>query len=57
MTTSEFLKIQLGLLTAHFGRKMVLDAFAGLSDITPEQLQDEINRLVAARRAESAKAR
>jgi hypothetical protein len=51
MTTSEFLKVQLRLLTAHFGRKTVLDAFAGLTDTTPEQLQEEITRLEAARRA------
>lgn len=55
MTTNDFLKLQLRLLVAQFGRKSVLDALAGLSDASPEQLQAEIARLDAAKRAKSAK--
>jgi hypothetical protein len=55
MMTSEFLKVQLRLLVAQFGRKSVLEAFAGLSEASPEQLQEEIARLEAARRAKTPK--
>jgi len=55
MTTTDYLKTQLRLLVAQFGRKAVMEAFAGLTDATPEQLQEEIARLEAARRARSPK--
>lgn len=55
MITTDFLKTHLQLLIAQFGRKSVLDALAGLTDATPEQLQDEIAKLEAARRAKSSK--
>src|SRR5688500_6885493 len=53
--TTEFLKTQLRLLVAQFGRRAVLDAMAGLTEITPEQLQEEIVKLENARRAKSSK--
>lgn len=55
MTTPELLKIQLRLLIAQFGRKTVLEAFAGLTDVTPEQLQEEIARFEATKRTKRPK--
>jgi hypothetical protein len=55
MTTNDFLKFQLRLLMAQFGRKSVLDALADLSDASPEQLQEEIARLEAAKRTKPPK--
>ena len=53
--TADFLKTQLRLLVAQFGRRAVLEAFADATDATPEQVQDEIAKLETARRAKSSK--
>jgi hypothetical protein len=53
--TTDFLKTQLRLLVAQFGRRAVLDALASASDATPEQIQDEIAKLGVTRRAKSTK--
>ena len=55
MTTTDFLKPQLRLLFAQFGRRAVLEALAGLTDATPDQIQEEIARLEATRYAKSVK--
>lgn len=51
MTTQQFLKTQVHLLVAQFGRKTVLEAVAGLTDLTPEELQKQVSQLQANRRA------
>lgn len=51
MKTSDFLKTQLRLLVAQFGRKAVMEALAGSTDSTPEQLQEEISRIETTRRS------
>lgn len=53
--TNDFLKTQLRLLIAQFGRRAVLDALAGASNTTPEQIEDEFRKLETTRRAKSAK--
>ena len=53
--TNDFLKTQLRLLIAQFGRRAVLEAIAGATDATPEQIQDEITKLEMTRRAKSSK--
>jgi hypothetical protein len=55
MMTTDFLKTQLRLLIAQFGRKAVLDALAGLTNVTPDQLQNEIAKLETARSVKSSK--
>lgn len=53
--SADFLRTQLRLLIAQFGRRSVLEAFAAATDSTPEQIQDEISKLETARRAKSTK--
>jgi hypothetical protein len=55
MMTNDFLKTQLHLLIAQFGRRAILEALAGATDTTPEQIQDEIRKLETARHAKSSK--
>jgi hypothetical protein len=55
MMTNDFLKTQIRLLIAQFGRRAVLDALAGATDTTPEQIEDEIKKLETARRAKPTK--
>jgi hypothetical protein len=52
-----FLKTQLQLLISQFGRRAVLEAFAGAADATAEQIEDEIAKLETARRLRSPKHR
>jgi hypothetical protein len=55
MSTQDYLKIQLRLLVAHFGRRPVLEAFAAASEASPDRIQDEIAKLGADRRAKATK--
>jgi hypothetical protein len=55
MMTPDFLKTQLRLLIAQFGRRAVLEALADATDATPEQIHDEIAKLEITRRTKSSK--
>src|SRR5438874_11406921 len=55
MMNNDFLKTQFRVLIAQFGRRAVLEALAGATDATPEQIQDEIAKLETTRRAKSPK--
>ena len=55
MSTSDFLKLQLSLLVSQFGRKSVLDALAGLSGLSTEQIEAEIAAHEAKKRAKAPK--
>jgi hypothetical protein len=55
MMTNDFLKTQLRLLIAQFGRRTVLESLANATDVTPEQIHKEIAKLETTRRAKSFK--
>lgn len=55
MMTTDFLKAQIRLLIAQFGRKAVLEALAGATGATPEQIEDEIAKLETKRHTKSSK--
>jgi hypothetical protein len=55
MNTHDFLKHQFRLLVLQFGRRTVLDAFAAASEASSEQLQDEISKLEAMKKAKATK--
>ena len=55
MIISDFLKTQLRLLVAQFGRRSVLEALAGLTDASLPQIEEEIAKLAATRSAKSSK--
>jgi len=55
MSASEFLSLQLRMLISHFGRRTVIDVLAGLSDLSPQQLEAELAAHDARKRAKLPK--
>ena len=55
MNPSAFLKTQIQLLIVNFGRRSVIEALASASDATPEQIDAEIAKLEANRKAKTSK--
>lgn len=55
MNSSDFLKTQIQLLIATFGRRCVIEALASASDATADQIQAEIAKLEANRKAKAFK--
>jgi len=55
MSASDFLRLQLRLFISQFGRKTLVDALAGLSEITSDQLEAEIDARAARKRVKVPK--
>jgi hypothetical protein len=55
MNTTEFLKTQIQLLIANFGRRSVVEALASVSNLTAEQIDAEIAKQEANRKTKSSK--
>ncbi len=55
MSTQDYLRVQVRLLVAQFGRRAALEALAAASEASPEQIQDAIARLEANKKAKTAK--
>jgi hypothetical protein len=45
MSPNDFMKLQVRLMIAHFGRRNVLEALATASDMSPEELEKELAEL------------
>lgn len=55
MSTQDYLKVQVRLLVAQFGRRAALEALAAASEASPEQIQDAIARLEANKNAKAVR--
>ncbi len=55
MSTQDYLKFQIRLLVAEFGRRPLVEAFAAASEVAPDQIHDELSKLEANKRAKVVK--
>jgi hypothetical protein len=55
MNTHDYLKFQIRLLVAEFGRRPLVEAFAAASEVAPDQIHEELAKLEANKRAKAVK--